>query len=145
MYNHYLDNERNWSAKPSAQQCMWLYVLPCTFCFVPAYAQFVQRFQSLSCFVHSVSPLFAMHIVLFLPMQSSLTHFWRYSRALCNLPLVFLADFTLSDSTAFIRFIAFAKYTLLFIWIERHDHSIHMSSILQVQQFYTASIPLLEA
>ena len=28
--------------------------------------------------------------------------------------------------------------------IERHDHSVHMSSVLQVQQVYTAGIPLLE-
>ena len=71
------------------------------------------------------------------------------SQALCNLSLAFLADFTLSDSTAPIRFIvklfSLANYTLLFVWIERQDHSIHMSSILQVQQLYTAGIPLLEA
>ena len=66
------------------------------------------------------------------------------SQALCNLSLAFLADFTLSDCIDLIRFIAFS-YTLLFVWIERHDHSVHMSSVLQVQQFYTASIPLLEA
>jgi len=35
-------------------------------------------------------------------------------------------------SHAFHSFLA--NYTLLFIWIERHDHSVHMSSILQVQQ-----------
>ena len=35
-----------------------------------------------------------------------------------------------------------ANYTLLFLLIERHDHSVHMSSILQVQQLYTAGIPL---
>ena len=28
---------------------------------------------------------------------------------------------------------------------KRHDHSVHMSSVLQVQQPYTAGIPLLEA
>ena len=71
------------------------------------------------------------------------------SQALCNLSLVFLADFTLSDSTAPIRFIvklfSLANYTLLFVWIERQDHSVHMSSVLQVQQLYTAGIPLLEA
>ena len=33
----------------------------------------------------------------------------------------------------------------LFVWIERHDHSVHMSSVLRVQQLYTAGIPLLEA
>ena len=66
------------------------------------------------------------------------------SQALCNLSLAFLADFTLSDSTALIRFIAFS-HTLLFLWIERHDHRVHMSSILQAQQLYTAGIPLLEA
>ena len=71
------------------------------------------------------------------------------SQALCNLSLAFLADFTLSDSTAPIRFIvklfSLANYTLLFVWIERQDHSVHMSSILQIQQLYTAGIPLLEA
>ena len=63
--------------------------------------------------------------------------------------LAFLADFTLSDSTAPIRFVvklfSLANYTLLFVWIERQDHSVHMSSVLQVQQLYTADIPLLEA
>ena len=54
-----------------------------------------------------------------------------------QLTLTFLADFTLSDSTALI--------TLLFVWIEGHDNSIHMSFILQVQQLYTAGIALLEA
>ena len=52
------------------------------------------------------------------------------SQALCNLPLAFLADFTLSDSTAPIRFIvklfSLANYTLLFVWIERQDHSVHV-------------------
>ena len=71
------------------------------------------------------------------------------SQALCNLSLAFLADFTLSDSTALIRFIvklfSLASYTLLFVWIERQDHSVHMSCVLQVQHLYTAGIPLLEA
>ena len=71
------------------------------------------------------------------------------SQALCNLSLAFLTDFTLSDSTALIRFIvklfSLASYTLLFVWIERQDHNVHMSSVLQVQQLYTAGIPLLEA
>ena len=35
-----------------------------------------------------------------------------------------------------------ANYTLL---IERQDHRVHMSSVLQVQQLHTAGIPLLEA
>ena len=71
------------------------------------------------------------------------------SQALCNLSLAFLADFTLSDSTAPIRFIvklfSLANYTLLFVWIESQDYSVHMSSVLQVQQLYTAGIPLLVA
>ena len=69
------------------------------------------------------------------------------SQALCNLSLAFLADFTLSDSTALIRFVllSLANYALLFLWIERHDHRVHMSSILRAQQLYTAGIPLLEA
>ena len=42
--------------------------------------------------------------------------------------------------------LSLANYTLLFVWIETHDHSIHMSSaVLQAQQLYTAGIPLLEA
>ena len=71
------------------------------------------------------------------------------SQALRNLSLAFLADFTLSDSTAPIRFVvklfSLANYTLLFVWIESQDYSVHMSSVLQVQQLYTAGIPLLEA
>ena len=70
------------------------------------------------------------------------------SQALCNLSLAFLTDFTLSDSTALIRFIvklfSLTRYTLLFVWIERQDHSVHMSPVLQVQHLYTAGIPLLE-
>ena len=63
--------------------------------------------------------------------------------------LAFLADFTLSDSTAPIRFIvkllSLTNYTLLFVLIERQDHSVHMSSVLQcIQQLYTVGIPLLE-
>jgi len=56
------------------------------------------------------------------------------SQALCNISLAFLADFTLSHHTAPIRFIvklfSHATYTLLFVWIERQDHCVHMSSIL---------------
>ena len=48
------------------------------------------------------------------------------SQALCNLCLAFLADFTLSDSTAPIRFVvklfSLANYALLFVWIERQDY-----------------------
>ena len=40
-------------------------------------------------------------------MQSLLTSFDALWQALCNLSLAFLADFTLSDPTAFVRFIAF--------------------------------------
>jgi len=69
------------------------------------------------------------------------------SQALCNLFLALLADFTLSDSTAPICFIvklfSLSNYTLLFVWIDRHDYSVHMSSVLQVQQLYNAGIPLL--
>ena len=83
-----------------------------------------------------------MHSVLFLPMQSLLTNCDALSQALSNLSLAFLVDFILSDSTALIRFIAFSRYTLLFIWNERLDHSVHMSSILQVQQLYTGGTPL---
>ena len=50
------------------------------------------------------------------------------SQALCNLSLAFLADFTLSDSTAPIRFIvklfSLANYTLLFVWIRRKTRSL---------------------
>ena len=38
-----------------------------------------------------------------------------------------------------------SSYTLLFIWIERQNHSVHMSYVLQVQHLYSAGIPLLEA
>ena len=68
------------------------------------------------------------------------------SQALCNLSWAFLADFTQSDSNAPIRFVvelfSLANYTLLFVWIERQDYRVHMSSVLQVQQFYNAGIPL---
>ena len=101
-------NERHWSAKPSVQQCMWLYLLPCAFCFVPAYAQFAQRFQTLSCFVHSISFFVChAHSVLFMPMQSSLTSFWCSFTGFVQL-IFSLADFTLSDTTAIICYIAFS-------------------------------------
>ena len=94
-------------------------------------AQFAQRFQSLSCLpcAFCFVPAYTKYAHEFL------TLFHRH------LSLAFLADFTLSDSTDLIRFIAFS-YTLLFVWIERHDH---MSSVLQAQQLYSAGIPLLEA
>ena len=66
------------------------------------------------------------------------------SQALYNLSLVCLADFALSYSTALIHFIAFS-HKLHSAFIERHDHTVHMSSILQAQQLYTVGIPLLEA
>ena len=67
------------------------------------------------------------------------------SQALCNLSLSFLANFTLPDSICFtVKLFSLANYTLLFIWIERQDHSVHMSSVLQVQQLYTVGIPLWE-
>ena len=47
--------------------------------------------------------------VLFLPMLSSLTSFWRSFTSLVQLTRTFLADFTLSDSTALIGFIAFSR------------------------------------
>ena len=66
------------------------------------------------------------------------------SQPLCNLPLAFLADFTPSDSTALIRFIAFScKIRHSAFRLDRKTWS--QSSALQVQQFYTVGIPLLEA
>ena len=84
-------------------------MLSIAFCFVPAHAKFAHEF---------------------------LTLFHRpCATYVC---LAFLADFTLSDSTAPIRFIvklfSLASYTLLFVWIERQDYSVH-TSVLQVQQF----------
>ena len=73
--------------------------LPCAFFFVPAYAQFAQRFQSL---------MLAMRILFcscLCKIRSQISD--DLSQALCNLPLAFLADFTLSDSTALTCFIAF--------------------------------------
>ena len=65
------------------------------------------------------SLLLVMCIVLFLPMPSSLTVSDALSQALGNLSLAFLADLTLSDSAAPIRFIvklfSLANYTLLFV------------------------------
>ena len=85
-----------------------------------------------------------VHSVLFLPMQSSLTNFWRSFTGLVQL---IFSYFTLSDSTALIHFIAFShNLHSAFVLIERHDrHSVHISSFLQTQQLYTAGIPLLEA
>ena len=94
------------------------------------------------------SPMLAMRILFFSCPCKVCS---RVSDALSQaLSLAFLADFTLSDSTApicftVIKLFSLANYTLLFIWIERQDHSIHMSSVLQVQQLYTAGIPLLDA
>ena len=42
-----------------------------------------------------------------------------------------------------VKLFSLASYTLLFVWIERQDHSIHMSFVLQVQHLYTAGIPSL--
>ena len=68
------------------------------------------------------------------------------SQALCKLSLAFLADFTLLILLpSYVSKVSLAKYTLLFVWNERHDHSVHMFSVLQLQQFYTAGISLLEA
>jgi len=69
--------------------------------------------------------------------------------ALCNLSLAFLtdftlSDFTLSDSTAVI---AFSQIIHSAFRLDRKAWSqpVHMSSVLRVQQLYTAGIPLLEA
>ena len=68
------------------------------------------------------------------------------SQALCNLSLAFLADFTLSDTTALTRFIAFSRKLNSTFCLDRKT-SVHMFSVLHAQQFYTAGIPipLLEA
>ena len=64
------------------------------------------RDSSHACFVHSV---------LFLPIQSSLTSFWRSFTDLVQLIFRFPSYFTLSDSTDLIRFIAFvSQITLCF-------------------------------
>ena len=65
-------NERHWSAKPSAQQCMWLYLLPCTFCFVPAYAQFAQRFQTLMLSAFYLA--LCLPCILFVPAYAKFAH-----------------------------------------------------------------------
>ena len=70
---------------------------------------------------------------------SRIYHCTGFQRSFCNLSKAFLADFTQSDT------FHTANHTLLFVWIESHDHSFHMSSFLQVQQLYTAGTPLLEA
>ena len=72
---------------------MTLSCLPCAFCFVPAHAKFAHEFLTL------------------------------FHRPCANYLLAFLADFTLSDSTAPICFVvklfSLANYTLLFVWIKR--------------------------
>jgi len=70
------------------------------------------------------------------------------SQALCNLCLAFLADFTLSDCTAPIRFVVklfSLAHTLYFSFGSKDKITAFTSSVLQVQQLYTAGIPLLEA
>ena len=76
--------------------------------------------------------LLAMHIVCSCLCKVCSQFSDAIHRPRATLSLAFLADFT-----ALICFIV--------VWIKRHDHSVHMSSVLQVQQFYTAGIPLLEA
>ena len=88
-HNHYIHwlhnskpviNERHWSAKPLAQHCMWLYLC-------------VNYNRSLSC----DSLGLAMRILLCSCLCKVCS--WvsdALSQALCNLSLVFLADFTLS-------------------------------------------------
>ena len=64
-------------------------------------AHFAQKFQTL---------MLAMRILLcscLCKVHSRVSD--ACSQALCNLSLTFLADFTLSDSTALIRFIAFSR------------------------------------
>ena len=73
----------------------------CTHCSVPAYEQFAPRFQTLTCLPCAL---------YFVPAYaSSLTSFWRSITSLVQLTRTFLADFTLSDSTALIGFIAFSR------------------------------------
>ena len=65
--------------------------------------------------------MLAMRIVKFVPAHAKFAHEFSdaHSQALCNLSLAFLGDFTLSDSTALIRFIvklfSLANYTLLLV------------------------------
>ena len=83
------------------------------------------------------SLMLAMRIVLFLPMQSSLKSFWHSITGLVQLIFSFPSWFhtpLLSYVSCFL-----SQITLC------HDHSVHMSSVLQVQQLYTAGIALLEA
>ena len=67
---------------------------------------------------------------------------------MCN-RLFFRDEWSDNEATAPIHFIfklfSLTNYTLFYVWIERKDDSVHMSSVLQVQQLYTAGIPLLEA
>ena len=52
------------------------------------------------------SLMLAMRIVLFLPVQSSLTSFWRSLKGLCNFSF---PSWFHTDSTPFMRFIAFSR------------------------------------
>ena len=65
------------------------------------------------------------------------------SQALRNLSLAFLAYFILSDSTAPICFIvklfSLANYNLLFAWIERQDHSVHITATCLPSYRYSSS------
>ena len=94
-------NERHWSVKPSVQQCMWLYL--CV----------DKKPNTVSWLSH------AFHRILFCssPCKVCSRVSDALSQALCNLSLAFLADFTLSDSTAPICFVvkllSLANYTLL--------------------------------
>ena len=94
--------------------------LPCAFCFVPAYAKFAHEFLTL------------------------------FHRPCATYLLAFLADFTLSDSSAPIHFVvelfSLANYTLLFVWIERQAMITAFTCFPSYRySSFTLAIPLLEA
>ena len=110
-------NERHWSAKPSAQQCISLMTRL-------IFAQRERKIRSgnktssacdSTCMwsnearphLLALSSCYILFCSCLCKVRSRVSD--ALSQALCNLSLVFLADFTLSDSTALIRFIAFSR------------------------------------
>ena len=70
------------------------------------------------------------HSVLFLPMQSLFTNFWRSFTGLVQFVFSFPSWFHTIWFYCSHTYVSLTNYTLLFLWIERHDHSVRMSSYL---------------
>ena len=110
----------------------------CTFYLALSSAQFSERFQTLSCL-----PC-ALFCSCLCKVRSQVSD--ALSQALCNLSLAFLADFTHYWFYCSHTFHSFLSQNILcFSFGSKDMITAFTSSVLQVQQFYTAGIPLLEA